>query len=165
MSSNLISHGEKVFIQHGIEHRFRNDGRILDEYRLILVDRNVAINCNGSSHVRCGNNDILVGIKLELENEVPDDWNELGKVEVFADVTANASPQFEGRYGEEIGNEITAIFTAILSQFLDLKALVFPNKSFWIVHVDVVILECGARSALLGTISVAIKTALFDTKY
>ena len=167
MSLNLIlSEGEKRYICGGIEVGMRSDGRNLKEYQLISCERNVAQNCDGSSHVRCGKNDVLVGVKLEIEEiEKSEDWTGSGRVDFFADLTANASPQFEGKQGEDICSELITLFSASIPQFLDLKSLVVVDgKSFWVIHIDIVILECGSRASLIDTVSMAVKTGLYDTK-
>ena len=65
---------------------------------------------NGSAHLRLANTDILVGVKAELDLE------RTGKtIEFFVDCSANATPDFEGRGGETLGECIYI-------------------SNFWIVH-------------------------------
>lgn len=169
MSQSLlcpISEGERRYICGGIELGLRSDGRLCDDYQLISIERDVTHNCDGSAHIRCGNNDILVGIKLEIE-EVSQlqDWDQSARVDFFADVTANASPLFEGRHGKDISDVLINIFSQSIPQCLDLKSLiVVPNKSFWVIHIDIVILECGSLPSLIDCAAIAVKSALFDTK-
>jgi exosome complex component RRP42 len=162
-----ISEGERRYICGGIDLDLRSDGRSCDDYQLISVERDVTHNCDGSAHVRSGNNDILVGIKLEIE-EVSQlqDWDQSARIDFFADVTANASPIFEGRHGEDISNVLVTLFSESIPQCLDLKSLiVVPNKSFWVIHIDIVVLECGSLPSLIDSAAIAVKSALYDTKY
>lgn len=163
---SVISEGERRFICGGIDVNLRSDGRSCDDYQLITVERDVTHNCDGSAHVRSGHNDILVGIKLEIkEVEQLDEWDECGSVDFSADITANASPMFEGRQGEDISDLLVVMFTEAIPQCLDLKSLVVvPNRFFWIIHVDIVVLECGSLPSLIDSAAIAVKSALFDTK-
>ena len=38
-----------------------------------------------------------------------------------------------------------------------------PGKASWILHIDILILECGGN--LFDAVSVAVKAALFDTRW
>src|SRR5690606_10741861 len=117
----------------------------------------------GSAHVRSGNTEVLVGIKLELEEADPDPdlWDGRGKVKLFADISAIASPSFEGKKGEDMTCQIEALFTDFLPDHLDLEKLVIvPNKSYFVLHIDIVILECSSLASLIDITSIAIKTAL-----
>ena len=163
----MISEGERIYICGGVDMDLRSDGRSCDDYQLISVERNVTHNCDGSAHVRSGNNDILVGVKLEIEEvERLDEWDQCGRVDFSADITANASPMFEGRQGEDISELLITMFSEAIPQCLDLKSLVVvPNRYFWVIHVDTVVLEFGSLPSLIDTAAIAIKSALFDTKY
>ena len=165
-----ISEGERIFITHGIDVNIRSDGRSCMDYRNILIEQNVNETCNGSAHARSGNTDVLVGIKLELEegnNSSQDcEWDgKSGRVQIFADISAIASPSFEGRKGEDVTCQLEALFAEFLPQYLDLeKLIVVPGKSYFVLHIDIVILECSSFSSLIDVTSIAIKTALFDVK-
>ncbi|CAG2122751.1 unnamed protein product, partial [Medioppia subpectinata] len=38
------------------------------------------------------------------------------------------------------------------------------NKHFWVIHIDIVVLECGSLPSLIDSAAIAVKSALFDTK-
>ena len=167
MSFTVISEGERRYICGGIDLNLRSDGRSCDDYQLITVERDVTHNCDGSAHVRSGRNDILVGIKLEIEEVLQlEEWDQSGRVDFSADMTANASPMFEGKQGEDISSLLITVFSESIPQCLDLKSLVvIPNKYFWVINVDIVVLECGSLPSLIDCAAIAVKAALFDTKY
>lgn len=164
--SSAISEGERIYICGGVDLNFRSDGRSCDDYNLISVETNVTHNCDGSAHVRSGHNDVLVGIKLEIEEVLQlEDWDQCGRIDFSADMTANASPIFEGRHGEDISTLLETVFSESIPQNLDLKSLVvIPNKYFWVIHIDIVVLECGSLPSLIDCAAIAVKSALFDTK-
>lgn len=163
---NKISEGERIFITNGVDLNIRTDGRACDEHRIVLIEQNVMETCSGSAHVRSGNTDVLVGIKLELEEVINIEcYDGKGKVKIFADISAIASPVFEGKKGEDITCQIEQLFSDFLPDYLDLeKLIIVPNKSYFVLHIDIVILEYSSLASLIDNISIAIKTALFDVK-
>lgn len=164
MSDILISEAEKTFIIHGIQENLRCDGRSCLEYRDIELETGVVSNCNGSSHVRLANTDILVGIKAQLDTPDPG-FTDRGRIKFFVDFTANADPEFEGRGGDDTATEISSAFAQAYRspKCLDLKSLVvIPGQQVWVLNVDILILECGGT--LMDAISVAVKAALYDLK-
>uniref|UniRef100_A0A8C5RSA3 Ribosomal RNA-processing protein 42 n=1 Tax=Laticauda laticaudata TaxID=8630 RepID=A0A8C5RSA3_LATLA len=79
--------------------------------------------------------------------------------------SANATPEFEGRGGEELGTEITNTLYRIFNNesSINLKTLcINPRQYCWILYVDVLLLECGGN--LFDAISIAVKAALFNTR-
>lgn len=164
MTDILISETEKTFIIHGVQDNFRVDGRACLEYRYFELETGVVTSCSGSAHVRLANTDVLVGVKAELD--IPDPTSpKRGRIEFFVDCTANAAPEFEGRGGEELA---TAISSGLAQSYrtpkcLDLDSLcIVAGIQVWVLHVDVLILECGG--SLLDAISVAVKAALYDLR-
>uniref|UniRef100_A0A8B9VLB5 Ribosomal RNA-processing protein 42 n=1 Tax=Anas zonorhyncha TaxID=75864 RepID=A0A8B9VLB5_9AVES len=79
--------------------------------------------------------------------------------------SANATPEFEGRGGEELGTEIANTLYRVFSSegSVDLKSLcINPREHCWVLYVDVLLLECGGN--LFDAISIAVKAALFNTR-
>lgn len=164
MAQVVLSQGEKLFIVHAVEDDCRVDGRRCGEARRMEVETSVAANCQGSSHVRIGSTDLLVGVKVQVEEPDPDSPDQ-GKVDFSADCSANASPVFEGRGGEEIVDELIAILDESFIPCLDLKVLsLIPGKSCWTVYVDILILEFGSRPNLFDAAGIGIIAALRDTR-
>ncbi|UYV78079.1 EXOSC7 [Cordylochernes scorpioides] len=162
--TDILSETEKSFIIEGIQHNIRIDGRDLTEYRQLVLETGVSPNCNGSAHIRLANNDVLVGVKADLE-ETKEDTPSEGRLEFFVDCTANAAPQFEGRGGERLAYQICTMLSKAYSQpgTMDLGALsVMAGHRAWTLYVDVLILECGG--SLMDAASLAVKAALADTK-
>ncbi|XP_075683190.1 exosome complex component RRP42 [Rhinoderma darwinii] len=164
MASVILSEAEKVYILHGIQDDLRTDGRGCEDYRVIEVETDVVSNTTGSARVKIGHTDVLVGVKAEMGTpklERP----KKGYLEFFVDCSANATPEFEGRGGEELGTEIANMLYKIFDNksSIDLKSLcILPSEHCWVLYVDVLLLECGGN--LFDTISIAVKAALFNTR-
>ena len=81
---------------------------------------------NGSAHLRLANTDVLVGVKAELDLE------RTGKtIEFFVDCSANATPDFEGRGGETLGECIyISNFWIVQFPFLMFVILIMYIQNF-----------------------------------
>ncbi|XP_013149569.1 PREDICTED: exosome complex component RRP42 [Papilio polytes] len=164
MAGSLLSQSEQVFIVHGVEHDFRSDGRSSIDYRPMELETDVVSHASGSARLRLANTDILVGVKTEIDvpkAETPG----FGKIEFFVDCSANATPEFEGRGGEQLANTISSTMQRAYysPQAFNLKQLcIFEGKQCWKLYVDILILECGGN--LCDAVSLAVKAALFNTR-
>lgn len=101
----------------------------------------IVSNASGSARLRLANTDILVGVKTEIDVPFADRHNE-GKIEFFVDCSANATPEFEGRGGEELGTEIAHMLSKAYSssQAFDLKRLcILDHKQCWKLYVDILV--------------------------
>nr|XP_060163866.1 exosome complex component RRP42 isoform X3 [Globicephala melas] len=140
------------------------DGRGCEDYRCVEVETDVVSNTSGSARVKLGHTDILVGVKAEMGTPKLEKPNE-GYLEFFVDCSANATPEFEGRGGDDLGTEIANTLYRIFNNksSVDLKSLcISPREHCWILYVDVLLLECGGN--LFDAISIAVKAALFNTR-
>ncbi|ELR56125.1 Exosome complex exonuclease RRP42, partial [Bos mutus] len=142
----------------------RVDGRGCEDYRCVEVETDVVSNTSGSARVKLGHTDILVGVKAEMGTPKLEKPNE-GYLEFFVDCSASATPEFEGRGGDDLGTEIANTLYRIFNNksSIDLKSLcISPREHCWVLYVDVLLLECGGN--LFDAISVAVKAALFNTR-
>lgn len=128
------------------------------------LETDIVSHASGSARLRLANTDILVGVKTEIDTPIPDRFDE-GKIEFFVDCSANATPEFEGRGGEELAMEISNTLQKAYqsSRSYNLKALsILPHQQCWKLYVDILILECGGN--LIDAVSLAVKAALFNTR-
>ncbi|NP_001238821.2 exosome complex component RRP42 [Pan troglodytes] len=164
MASVALSEAEKVYIVHGVQEDLRVDGRGCEDYRCVEVETDVVSNTSGSARVKLGHTDILVGVKAEMGTPKLEKPNE-GYLEFFVDCSASATPEFEGRGGDDLGTEIANTLYRIFNNksSVDLKTLcISPREHCWVLYVDVLLLECGGN--LFDAISIAVKAALFNTR-
>ncbi|XP_052815439.1 exosome complex component RRP42-like [Mya arenaria] len=163
MADIHLSDAEKTFTIHGVQDNLREDGRSCEDFRHMEIATNVISNTSGSAKVRLANTEILVGVKAELGDPDPDKPDR-GRLEFFVDCSANATPEFEGRGGEELATEISSMLARAYQcpSCLDMRQLsVVQGKQCWVIYVDVLLLECGGN--LFDAASIAVKAALFNT--
>ncbi|KAG6447358.1 hypothetical protein O3G_MSEX004952 [Manduca sexta] len=164
MAGLLLSSTEKVFIIHGVQDDYRSDGRSNIDYRPMELETDVVSHASGSSRLRLANTDILVGVKTEIDVPKPDKPG-LGKLEFFVDCSANATPEFEGRGGEQLANSISNMLERAYHSphAFNLKQLcILEGKQCWKLYIDILILECGGN--LCDAVSLGVKAALFNTR-
>ncbi|XP_076806094.1 exosome complex exonuclease RRP42-like [Clavelina lepadiformis] len=163
MAKAILGDSEKWFIVHGVQDDFRTDGRSCESYRHIELETGILSNTHGSARIRLGSSELLVGVKVELGTPKPQRINE-GWLEFHVDCSPNAHPVFQGRGGKELSDNICSMLTRVYrnNTVMDLEALgVIPQKHCWVVHVDVLILECGGN--LIDAASIAVKASLYNT--
>lgn len=142
----------------------RVDGRARDDYRCMEVETDVVSNTSGSARIRLANTDVLVGVKAEVKIPRTDAPNK-GYLEFFVDCSANATPEFEGRGGEDLATSISMMMyqTYRSCNGLRLKSLcIVPRQKCWCLYVDILLLQCGGN--LYDVVSLAVKAALYNTK-
>ncbi|XP_072106494.1 exosome complex component RRP42 [Mobula birostris] len=164
MAAVVLSDAERVYVMYGVQDDLRIDGRGCEDYRHMEVETDVVSNTSGSARMKIGHTDILVGIKAEMGMPKLERPNE-GFLEFFVDCSANATPKFEGRGGEDLGTDIANTLYRVFDNgsSLDLKTLcITPRQHCWILYVDVLLLECGGN--LFDAISIAVKAALHNTR-
>ncbi|XP_050548413.1 exosome complex exonuclease RRP42-like, partial [Daktulosphaira vitifoliae] len=125
---------------------FRCDGRSRQDYRPMELEMDIVSNANGSARLRLANSDILVCVKVEIDSPLPETPKD-GKIEYFVDCSANATPAFEGRGGEQLAAELSRFLYLAHSPILNLSKLcIVSGQSCWKLFVDVLILECGGKN-------------------
>lgn len=155
---------EKTFILHGVVENFRMDGRGRNDYRPMELETNVVSHAFGSARLRLANTDVIVTVKLDVDEPYPSSPSK-GKLEFFVDCSANATPDFEGRGGEELATQLSTTLSAAYrsTHAFDLNKLcIVKGKKCWKVYVDILLLEVGGN--LFDAVSFAVKAALWDTR-
>ncbi|KAL6419038.1 hypothetical protein ACFW04_014104 [Cataglyphis niger] len=120
---------------------------------------------HGSARFRIGNiTDVLAGVKLEIDTPHAEKPNE-GKMDFFVDCSANATPAFEGKGGDDLATEISNVLSMAYQtpDVFDLRQLcIIPHKKCWKMYVDILILQCGGN--LFDAVGAAVKAALYSTE-
>lgn len=142
-----------------LDEGVRYDGRDKLEFRDISVETGVISTAEGSARVRCGETDVIAGVKLGLNEPYPDSPDE-GMLRVNAERLPLSNPEFESGPPEIEAIEVSRVIDRGLreSGFIDTKALcIEPGEQVWDVSVDVVpmnhdgnLLDVGGLASLLA---------------
>jgi exosome complex component RRP42 len=160
MKEELKSHME-TFFQKGI----RFDGRKFDEYRDISIETDISKSAEGSSKVKIGDTEIIVGIKMELGKPYPDSPDE-GTMMVGAELLPMSSPDFESGPPSIEAVELARVVDRGIreSHLIDFKGLcIEEGEKSWTVLIDIITMNADGNlfdAASLGVI-IALKNAKF----
>ncbi|XP_031560495.1 exosome complex exonuclease RRP42-like [Actinia tenebrosa] len=164
MADARLSCSERRFIVSGVQEDFRSDGRACEDYRYFEVETGIVSNTSGSARVKLSKTDILVGVKAEIGEPNLKRPKE-GRVEFFVDCSSNASPEFNGRGGEDLAADLSRAMERSFNNrsAIDLPSLsIIPGQQCWVIYIDALVLECGSGN-LYDILSIAIKAALHNT--
>lgn len=158
----MISEYAKRYIKAHIAEK-REDGRRTNEYRNIEVETNVIEKAEGSAHIRIGNTEVIVGVKLDVGEPFPDTPKQ-GVLMVGAEFSPIADPDFESGPPGENATELARVVDRGIreSHAVDLDKLFIEEKKVWIVFVDIHILNNDGN--LIDACGIASIAALLTSK-
>ncbi|MCX8158674.1 MAG: exosome complex protein Rrp42 [Candidatus Pacearchaeota archaeon] len=133
-TSNLTKETLKKMFAEG--KRF--DGRNLLEFRDISIEIGVSNKAEGSTRVRLGKTDVIVGVKLAPGEPYPDSPDK-GNLSVSCDLLPLASPRFEmgppGFYAIELPRLVDRAIRG--SSMIELEKLFIEEGKVWTVFIDI----------------------------
>lgn len=147
-----------------LEKDERLDGRKLDEFRKITIEKNVVAKAEGSARVRMGKTEVIVGIKIGVGEPFPDIPN-MGMLRLDAEFTPMAHPDFSsGPPGEDATEVARVVDRAIReSEAIDLEKLcITEGEKVWSVFVDIYPINHDGN--LIDASTLAAISALKNTK-
>ncbi|MEM2874552.1 MAG: exosome complex protein Rrp42 [Candidatus Hadarchaeales archaeon] len=142
----------------------RVDGRDIEQYREISVERGVIKTANGSARVRIGKTQVLVGVKLQHSEPFPDTPNS-GTLIVNAELLPMASPTFEPGPPDENAIELARVVDRGIreSECIELEKLgIKEGEDVWGVFIDIHVLDHDGN--LIDASALGATAALLDTK-
>jgi len=126
-------------IRKYLEKEKRFDGRKINEFREITIEKNISNQAEGSVRVKIGKTEVLVGIKMGIAQPYPDSPNK-GNLMVTAELLPLSSSRIEPgppRFNSiEVGRIIDRGIRE--SKFIELEKLCIKEKEkVWTVFIDV----------------------------
>lgn len=160
MNEDLREH-INVSLKAGI----RLDGRRNEEFRDIEIECGVVKTAEGSARVRCGNTEVIVGIKLDIGKPFADRPDE-GVLMVGAELLPLSNPQFESGPPSEQAIEVARVIDRGLREAhaLDLSSLcIARGEKVWMIQVDVCPLNTDGNLIDIGALAAV--AALRDARF
>lgn len=142
----------------------RIDNRKSDDYRNVMIEKNIISSAEGSSRVKIGDSEVIAGVKLGIGEPYPDTPNE-GTMMVSAELVPLASPEFESGPPSEESIELARVVDRAIreSKCIDFEKLcIEPRKTAWTVFIDIDVLNDDGN--LIDASGLAAITALLITK-
>lgn len=163
MTSSVIPELLSSHIQKLASKGKRVDGRGLEEYRPLSVEKGIINVAEGSARVKLGSTDVVVGIKIQLGEPYPD-TPDRGVLTTNVELIPMASPNFESGPPREGAIELARVVDRGIreSQMIDLEKLcVTPGEQVWILFIDIHVIDYDGNlfdAASYGTLG-ALTTA------
>lgn len=143
----------------------RFDGRKLEEYRKIVIEKDVTKTAEGSARVKIGNSEVIVGIKMGIGEPYPDTPDE-GTLMVGAELSPLASPEFESGPPDIQSIELARVVDRGIreAKTVDVKKLcIEAGEKVWMVSIDICPINDDGN--LLDAAGIAALVALENTKF
>ena len=159
----IIDEVRKDTVKTLLKEGKRMDGRALDEYRPITVEKGIISSAEGSARVKIGDSQVLVGVKVALSMPFRDKPDE-GTLTTGADLLPLASPTFETGPPRVAAIELARIVDRGIrsAEAIDLKALYINEEKVWGVYIDIYTLDHDGN--LIDAAGLAAMAALTQLK-
>ncbi|KAK4523516.1 hypothetical protein GAYE_PCTG69G1412 [Galdieria yellowstonensis] len=158
-----VSKAEKSYLLEAIALGTRVDGRSLLEYRPISVQVGVLPSASGSSRLRLGETEVLVGVKVEV-GDVAEASTENIQIHFTVECSGSANADFLGREAENWSSELQSALESAYQAanvFDEDRLKLVPGKFCWVFNVDILVLDTGGN--MLDAISMATRAAFSTT--
>lgn len=142
----------------------RLDGRKNDEFRPVTIEVGFINTAEGSARVRCGDTEVLAGVKMGMGKPYPDTPDK-GVLMVNAELLPLSSPLFEQGPPTHEAIELARVIDRGIreSKTIDDKALcIEPGVSVWMANVDICPLNTDGNLIDVGALAAI--AALKDAK-
>jgi exosome complex component RRP42 len=139
MSSMEVSNLSKDYLKKIFSEGKRFDGRALEEFRELKIEKDVSNKAEGSVRVRLGKTEVVVGVKMELGTPYPDSRDK-GNLMVSGDLLPLASPRFEQGPPKFNAIELPRLIDRAVrgSEIIELPKLVVEvGEKVWTVIIDI----------------------------
>jgi len=155
---------EKEHILKSLKAGIRYDGREFLEYRKVSIEPDITA-AEGNARVKIGKTEVLVGVKLAIEEPYPDTPDQ-GKLMVNTELRPMASPEFESGPPGAQAIDIARVIDRGLRESKAIspeKLCIKAGEKVWSVMIDIVPLNDAGNlldAAALGAV-VALKNTRF----
>ena len=134
-TSNLTGKRIRQYLKEG--KRF--DGRKPEEFRELIIEKDISKKAEGSVRVKLGKTEVLVGVKMDVGEPYPDSPDK-GNLMVTAELLPLSSPRFESGPPRFPAIELGRVTDRGIreSHFIDFEKLcIEKGKKVWTVFVDI----------------------------
>ena len=154
----------KNHINEALKKGVRLDGRSNEDFRKLEVTTGVIATAEGSALVKCGNAEVIAGVKLQLTTPYPDSQDE-GTLMVGSELLPLSNPEFESGPPSIDSIEIARVIDRGIREghAMDVKKLcIKKGELVWSVLLDIVPINYDGNMIDIG--GLAAMAALKDAK-
>ncbi|MBN2458851.1 exosome complex protein Rrp42 [Candidatus Woesearchaeota archaeon] len=147
----------KTHINEALKKGIRLDGRKKEDFREIEIKTGVVATAEGSALVRCGDTEVIAGVKLQVGEPYPDSQDQ-GTMMVGSELLPLSNPAFEGGPPSIDSIEVARVIDRGIREgkAIDTKKLcIREGELVWTVMIDVLplnhdgnLIDIGGLAAL-----------------
>ncbi|MBU0666594.1 MAG: exosome complex protein Rrp42 [Nanoarchaeota archaeon] len=155
----------KNHVYQALNKGLRLDGRKKEDFREITIETGVISTAEGSARVKCGDTEVIAGIKLSLGTPYSDTPND-GVLSTNTELLPLSNPDFEGGPPRIDAIEVARVIDRAIREgkAIDTKKLcVEKGEKVWMVNMDV--LPINMDGNLIDVGALACIAALKNTKF
>ena len=142
----------------------RLDGRKFDEYRKIIIEKDISKNADGSARIKLGDTEVMAGLKFDLGTPYPDTPDQ-GGLSTGVELTPAGDPNYETGPPREDAIELARVVDRCIreAKTFDFKKLcIEEGESVLFVYLDFYIVDNGGN--LFDACSIAGLAALTNAQ-
>ena len=141
----------------------RADGRKLDEFRTVRIQKNVLPNAEGSALCQIGKTQVIAGLKFDVATPYADRPDE-GVFSTGAELVPLGSHMFEPGPPNEDAIELARVVDRGIrsSETIDLKSFAINDEKVLALYLDLWVIDYGGN--LIDTAALAAMASLLQTK-
>jgi exosome complex component RRP42 len=161
----MIDEEAKKHLRESLAKGVRYDGRKKDEFRNIEIRTGFLSTAEGSAHVKCGDTEVIAGVKMSVEKPYPDTADE-GILMVGAELLPMSNPKYESGPPDATAIEVARVIDRGIreSKSLDTKKLcVKVGEKAWSISVDICPLNDDGNLIDVG--SMAAVVAIYNARF
>lgn len=148
------------YIKELIAKKMREDGRKMDQFRPARITTGVISHAEGSAQVDLGNTRVLVGVKIQIEEPMPDTPKQ-GNLMVSAELLPLAHEEFESGPPSPQSVELARVVDRGIraAECIDLEAFFIEEGKVWTAFIDLYVLNYDGN--LFDAATLAAVSALY----
>lgn len=157
-----MDYDTKKHIIESLAKGVRYDGRKDNEFRQIEIQTGMIETAEGSAHVKCGNTQVIAGVKMTVEKPFGDTPEE-GILMVGAELYPLSNPRYEPGPPDNRAIEVARVIDRGIreSKSLDNKRLcITAGEKVWTINVDIApinddgnLIDVGAMAAVAAILN------------
>ncbi|MFH1072914.1 MAG: exosome complex protein Rrp42 [Nanoarchaeota archaeon] len=155
----------KETINESLKQGYRQDGRQNEEYRKIEIELDVIQTAEGSARVKCGDTEVIAGVKLSVGTPFPDQPED-GVLMVGAELLPLSNPDFESGPPSIESIEVARVIDRGIreSKVIDTRKLcITKGEKVWLISVDICPINTDGNLIDVGALATiaALKSTTF----
>jgi exosome complex component RRP42 len=161
----MIDQEARKHLRESLAKGVRYDGRKKDEFRNIEIRTGFISTAEGSAHVKCGETEVIAGVKMSVEKPYPDTQEE-GILMVGAELLPMSNPKYESGPPDATAIEVARVIDRGIreSKSLDTKKLcIKAGEKVWTISVDICPLNDDGNLIDVG--SIAAVAAILNARF